>query len=211
MQMNGHWLHLNKRIWHKDKQGGQSLVEFALVSLILFMLILGIMEMGRAMFIYAQISQAAQEGARYGATRPREITSASGGGGYPPASVNAYPCSIIDASRSKVVLLAPTDVVITVGYDDGSSGNGTTGHEYYPFCNNPAVACSSGYKSDPLDFQPLQNRVVVTATYQFRFLTGLIDRFAPNGLTLQMVSARTILGPEENAADMHPTCPDVPQ
>jgi len=204
-------MHLNNRIRYKPKQRGQSLVEFALISLLLFTLILGILEMGRVIFIYAQIVQAAQEGARYGATRPREITSASGGGGYPTASVNAAPCSIIDSARAKVVFLAPTDVGITVGYDNGSSG-GAGGSEVYPFCNNPAATCSpGGWRSDPIDFDPLQNRVVVTATYQFHFVTGLIDRFAPNGLTLQMVSARTILSPEENATDMHSTCPDVPQ
>jgi hypothetical protein len=204
--------YLNKWITNKPKRSGQSLVEFALVSLLLFTLILGILEMGRVMFIYAQVVQAAQEGARYGAVRPREITSTSGGGGYPTASVNVAPCSIIDKARSKVVFLAPTDVAITVGYDNGSSGTGTGGSEVYPFCNNPAATCgSSGWRPDPIDFEPLQNRVVVTATYQFHFVTGIIDRFAPNGLTLQMVSARTILSPEENATDMHSTCPDVPQ
>jgi Flp pilus assembly protein TadG len=200
--------HLNNWITNKPKRSGQSLVEFALVSLLLFTLILGILEMGRVMFIYTQIVQAAQEGARYGAVRPREITS---GGGYPTASVNVAPCNIIDSARAKVVFLAPTDITVTVGYDNGSSG-GAGGSEVYPFCNNPAATCSSsGWRSDPIDFEPLQNRVVVTATYQFHFVTGLIDRFAPNGLTLQMVSARTILAPEENAADMHSTCPDVPQ
>ena len=47
---------------------GQSLVEFAAIATILFMLIMGILEFGRAFYYYSAIVNAAQEGARYGST-----------------------------------------------------------------------------------------------------------------------------------------------
>src|SRR5437867_10879887 len=54
-------------------RGGQSLVEFALVGVILFSLLLGIIDAGRLLFIYSVISDAAQEGTHYGAIRPRDV------------------------------------------------------------------------------------------------------------------------------------------
>src|SRR5689334_13096431 len=56
---------------------GQSLVEFALVGVILFMVLMGIMDAGRLLFTYSAVSNAAQEGTRFGVLRPRDIVGAS--------------------------------------------------------------------------------------------------------------------------------------
>lgn len=45
---------------------GASVVEFALISIIYFMVLFGIIDFGRYMFVMATISYAAQEGARTG-------------------------------------------------------------------------------------------------------------------------------------------------
>ena len=55
-------------------QRGQALVEFALTSAVALLLILGVLEMGRAFFAYDFVSQAARIGTRY-------------------AIVNSTPCS----------------------------------------------------------------------------------------------------------------------
>jgi Flp pilus assembly protein TadG len=47
-------------------RAGQSLVEFALLATVLFTLLIGIFEFGRAYYYYSAIVNAAQEGARYG-------------------------------------------------------------------------------------------------------------------------------------------------
>lgn len=47
-------------------ESGQSLVEFALVITVLFLLLLGIVEIGSALHTYMVISQASREGARTG-------------------------------------------------------------------------------------------------------------------------------------------------
>ncbi len=49
-------------------QSGQSLLEFAAVSTILFLMVIGIFEFSRAYYYYSMVTNAAQEGARYGIT-----------------------------------------------------------------------------------------------------------------------------------------------
>jgi len=51
----------------RDRAGGQSLVEFALVFPIIVLLIVGFMEIGRAVFAYNTIANAARQGARVAA------------------------------------------------------------------------------------------------------------------------------------------------
>jgi hypothetical protein len=175
--------YLNKQI-AKKRNKGQGLVEFAMISLILFMLVIGVLEMGRMMFIWTQLTSAAQEGARYGMSHPREIIDANDEPPpptpqtYPSAAHNPDPCNIVTQARRRVVLV-PTDTIgVEVGYDN-SQGQPAT--PVYPFQN-----------LQHLDFSPTHYRVVVTTTYQFHFLIGIFDNFAPDGLRMQMVAARTI-------------------
>lgn len=48
----------------RDKQRSQALIEFALVSPVLLLLVFGIIDIGRAVFYYDTLSHAAREGAR---------------------------------------------------------------------------------------------------------------------------------------------------
>ena len=80
------------------------------------------------MFIFSQVSSAAQEGARFGATHPREIiTNADDGAhSYPSGRVPGgahwdAPCTVVDQARARVVLLDQRAVNVEVSYDDGSS------------------------------------------------------------------------------------------
>jgi hypothetical protein len=50
-------------------QTGQAAVEFTLIFLIFLMLLFGIAEGGRLIFIYGTVSQAAREGVRYASVR----------------------------------------------------------------------------------------------------------------------------------------------
>jgi len=185
--MKQHWRHLNNRIRHKQKRRGQSLVEFALVSMLLFSFLFGILELGRMMFIFSQVASAAQEGARFGSAVPLQVATAAedSGGAYSPHVPAGNPCSIISQARARVTLLAPTDVDIYVWYDDGDPTHVVT--------------------SVP-PFNAGEHRVVVQAVYSFHFLTGILDRFIPSGLPIQMISARTILYNEETMPT-NPTCP----
>lgn len=56
------------------RENGQSLVEFAISAIIILMLLVGIADLGRALFTYLSIRDAAQEGAVYGAVCPLNTT-----------------------------------------------------------------------------------------------------------------------------------------
>ena len=51
---------------------GQSLVEFAFTAVFMFLLLAGIVDLGRAFFSYMAIRDAAQEGAAYGSAFPSD-------------------------------------------------------------------------------------------------------------------------------------------
>lgn len=50
--------------WRRKAQESQALIEFALVSPVLLLLIFGIIDLGRAVFYYDTLNHAAREGAR---------------------------------------------------------------------------------------------------------------------------------------------------
>ena len=52
------------------KQKGQGLVEFAVVALVLLVLVVGLLDLGRALFTFVALRDAAQEGASYGSIYP---------------------------------------------------------------------------------------------------------------------------------------------
>jgi hypothetical protein len=55
-----------------QRDRGQTLVEFSLVAVLLFMLIFAIIDFGRLFFAYATMSNGVREGARYGIIHPNE-------------------------------------------------------------------------------------------------------------------------------------------
>jgi Flp pilus assembly protein TadG len=54
---------------------GQAIIEFAIGSLIFLMIVFGTIDFGRAIFISAEIRNAAREGARYGKVHPSETSN----------------------------------------------------------------------------------------------------------------------------------------
>lgn len=86
------------------REKAQTMVEFALVFPILLLVTYGIIEFGRLVFIYASVTSAAREGARYGA--------AVGTVGSLPQYAN---CSGIDtAARGKALLTNITSVTVSL-------------------------------------------------------------------------------------------------
>ena len=190
-------LHFLKRI-DRMRHSAQGIVEFAFISLIMFTLLLGIIEMGRMMFLFSQVASAAQEATRFAAIHPYQVVSPIDDCGdpscysYPAAAHTANPCNIVYQGRIRTVLVATNTISVEVGYDHGDS----TPANVFPLL-------------DPPGFTPGTDRVVVTATYQFHFMTGLIDNFAPSGIALRMVSARTIMADEESQPSTV-ECPEYP-
>ena len=96
---------------------GQGTVEFAMVSLLLFTLLFGIVELGWLLFSYNEVTNAAREGARYAAvngTMSRGLTT--------PAQIAAYtlsPTTVQQAIVPRVNLTDPTALNVTVTLPDG--------------------------------------------------------------------------------------------
>ncbi len=74
---------------HRRKSRGQAMVEFALLASLLFLLVMGIFDFGRAVAVYINIAEAAHEGAR-------QLVLRSNYASRPPDSV------IINATLAKI-------------------------------------------------------------------------------------------------------------
>ncbi|HET6262354.1 MAG TPA: TadE family protein [Chloroflexia bacterium] len=176
------------RRYSRTSARGQSTVEFALISIMLFWFILGIIEMGRFMFTYSMVTNAAQEGSHFAIIRPREVVAAAqatqvavemaakGTPTYVPQLVApSYACDIQGKSHEKLFGIPKSQVNIAVWYDNG---DGTP----IPVTeDNIDTVIKEG------------NRVVVEASYKYKFLAPFMDAFAPDGVDVRMRSARTIL------------------
>lgn len=106
-----------------ERPRAQSLVEFALILPILILIILGVIEMGYALFIYSQVENAAREGARAAAVRPC------------PNAADVQ--TIIDATRARLPALVDTNSITpTISYGgitDPTYGNPVTVTVQYQF------------------------------------------------------------------------------
>ena len=65
---------MRSQILGNRSQKGQSLVEFAIGLFFLLLLISGIVDLGRAIFTYMDLREAAQEGAAYATVNPYDTT-----------------------------------------------------------------------------------------------------------------------------------------
>jgi TadE-like protein len=103
-----------KKLKSRNREKAQTMLEFALVLPLVLLITYGIMEVGRAIFIYAAVNSAAREGARYGI--------AAGPG--PNGIVQFADCQGIRAAIQKTAFLVtiPEDT-IDIDYDHGSGSS----------------------------------------------------------------------------------------
>ena len=87
---------------------GNSLVEFALVSLLLIVQLVGVMEAGRAVWMYGTLAHATREGARYAIVRGAESKA------YRGTSWEAVADGVRDRVRAMATGFGPTVNVTTV-------------------------------------------------------------------------------------------------
>lgn len=131
---------------------GQAMVEFSLMSVLLFLLVLGIFDFGRAVAIYISIAEAAHEGARQLVLRSNENSS-------PPDTV------IINATLAKIggggVVLQEDPCLF-----------GT------PACTTPTATppINTGYIWITPNRAPGNRLVTVTINYSFSPMTALISQ-----------------------------------
>jgi Flp pilus assembly protein TadG len=107
-----------------DLRRGQSMVEFSLVFIVFMMLMVGLFELGRVVWIYETVAHAARQGARYAMVR--------GNSGSPD---NA---ALIAAVKAQAVGLSSGLVAVTPNWEGGGIvGSFVSVQVSYPFV--PAV------------------------------------------------------------------------
>lgn len=150
---------------------GASLVEFALVAPLLFLLLFGIIELGRVVATFNSVNTAAREGSRYGTALGESPTL----GGVP----RFLDCDgIRDAARSRVPMLTLSDSDIVIEYDNGP------GETPYAGCQGPLPPPTDGDVATG-------DRVVVVVTQEFESPVPLISNFIGT-LEIESRQARTI-------------------
>jgi len=60
------------RALRTGEHSGQAIVEFAMVSVAFFSIVFGTIDLGRAVFMYSELTNAVREGARYGKLHPEQ-------------------------------------------------------------------------------------------------------------------------------------------
>ena len=155
------------KIWNLNpkKNKAQALVEFAIVLPLLMLLLYGLLEAGRILFLYSTVVTASRQAVRYGST-----TGAGTNGVF-----RYQDCAGIKNAASRVAFLGPFDT-ITIEYD--------TGPGYSPF-----DTCDG--TTDNISLVGNSNRVVVTVSEPFTPIIPLIVPITPRIITAK--SARTIL------------------
>jgi Flp pilus assembly protein TadG len=98
----------------RRREGGQTLLEFALVIGLLLLLVFGIIDFARAFFAFATMSNGVREGARYGIVHPTKLAEDD----------------IKDRARAMMVIIGGTEPVITVT----SPTTDTTTYPDAPYC-----------------------------------------------------------------------------
>lgn len=151
---------------------GQSLVEMALVLPILLLLFMGIMDFGRMLFLYAQLANAAREGARYGAV----VGVYDEDAGELPQFQDCAAIRQTINSRFGLELTIP-DEDINIIYDDGVTPLGFN-------CN--------GVSGPSVEQVVIGTRIVVEVESEFSFITPLVSSFVPS-IPVSFTAARTII------------------
>ena len=121
-------------------EGGQALLEFALVGLIFMIVVVGLVELGRAVWNYNTLAHAAREGARYAIVHGSRATEPSG-----PGSTNFtlpdQDAAVTETVRGYASGLDLTDLTVSAEWPDGTNERGrhvrvTARYEYQPMFSN---------------------------------------------------------------------------
>ena len=160
----------------KYKRGlkqGQGLVEFALALPILLVVMVGIMEVGRLLFIYTSVVNASREAVRFG--------SANGAASGVP---QYYDCTGIENAAMQLGTISGFDATgITISYDNGNMPSPTT---KYASC-----AILAGTPSNTIE---TGDRIVVTVTATYTPVLQYLGLEAIPSFPISSTSSRTIIG-----------------
>lgn len=164
----------------RDRRRGQGLVELALILPVLLLFMLGLMEFGRILFIYTEVSNAAREALRASAATIHRANDANRG------KVTVTECTeILNRSYGTLVLTSRTQVTITVEYLRPNPGSGDSA---------PLGVCSSDPAQSrlPTEVLMLNDQVYVEVRSQVRAVTPLLRPLIPD-LPIRFAGMRSVV------------------
>jgi len=168
----------------KARRRGQSLVEFAMIAPFLVMILLMVLDCGRAAYAYSTLAAAAREGARAAITTGNNRPDNSRATGAVELnaiglSLNTGTC-VNDQPPASPVMAANTGLVYVGAPADAPAGSPNAPAGQAPSAGGvcgPVVPSYAGH-----------NPLAVTIKYNFQPLTPLGSQFFPNGIVMTVTS-----------------------
>ncbi len=154
------------------RDDGATVVEMALILPLLLLVILGVVEFGRAIAIENELESASRDGVRF---------ATSAGGTPDPHYVDC--AAIRDATRARLTFVTLADSDIDITYDDGA------GNPLVDSFGN-VVDCQTGTTPYP-DIITSSTRIIVTVRTSYTGITPLVTQFIGT-INADSVSRRTI-------------------
>ena len=118
----------------KRGEGGQALTEFALISLIFFMLVFGMIDIGRAVWHYNALAEATREGTRYAIVHGGDSSDPSGPGSayYTPPHSDTQVSQVVENHAGS---LNTSQLTVETTWIDGTNekGNRVTVSSQYTY------------------------------------------------------------------------------
>ncbi len=164
---------------------GQSAVEFALVAPLLFLLLFGIVDFGRAMFYQNEVTNAAREGARIAilASNPCNTVYGDPGGGCDKTSSPAGPtvCSAIEGSATLI-----SDWSCSEGGFLPTSPRPGWAYVEVDQAPNPSATCPGAVGGTAVATPRSAGNLLITVTirYYFRPITPIVGALFPSSFYL---------------------------
>lgn len=140
---------------HFRPQRGQSVVEFAFVSIIIMLIIFGTIDLGRGVFARAMLTNAVREGTRYGIVNAAQAaTPATFQSGIANAASSRSPVLGLTAATNfptaNITCAAAGSTTFTSTY----CANGPSGGNGYPYTGDTLKVCGV-YTFSPVAFRLL--------------------------------------------------------
>ena len=123
----------------RRRELGQSMVEFALVAPIFFIVVLGMIDGTRAIFAYNAISNASREGARYGIVH--------GGSSASPVGPGVNEAALKDYVTQYTKAFSASDLTVTPSWPSGSNAIGSKVKVDMAYKYHPMFGALVGIKS----------------------------------------------------------------
>lgn len=176
---------MRNHIFFSRKKSAQAMVEFAIALPVLLLLLYGILEAGRLLFLYSTVVTASRQASRYGST------TGEGGGSTPlygdsRSTVKRFQdCAGIRGAADAVGYLSSDGFDIDIARDDGPNDLTPTAYCF----DESTIAVDTTFRETELTGNNV--RIVVTVSETFVPLVPNLVPFAQRAITA--TSARTIL------------------